>query len=84
MPFPQTPNTLLPVAVSASPPVSLDPAALPLLVTPIEAARLLSVERTTIYRMLDASEIQAILIGRSRRVVVASLLEYIARKLEAQ
>ena len=82
MPYPTPPNTTLLDAAPSSPTSPLDAATLPLLVKPTEAARLLSVERTTIYRMLDAGEIRAIFIGRSWRVVVASLLEYIARQLD--
>jgi excisionase family DNA binding protein len=81
MPYPTSPDTTA-LDPGASPTDTRDVVALPLLVKPAEAARLLSVERTTIYRLLDAGEIRSIAIGRGRRIVVASLHDYIARKLE--
>ena len=82
MPFPNAHTSQHLDAATTTPTDSLDTAEFPLLVTPVEAARLLSVDRTTIYRLLIAGDIQAISIGRARRVVVASLHDYIVRKLE--
>ena len=44
-----------------------------LLVTPEEAARRLSVGRTTIYELMSRGELQSVNIGRCRRVPVSSL-----------
>jgi excisionase family DNA binding protein len=44
-----------------------------LLVTPEEAARRLSVGRTTIYELMSSGELQSVNIGRCRRVPVSSL-----------
>jgi excisionase family DNA binding protein len=79
MPYPQAHDT--PNEVHTTSDVPREAGELPLLVTPVEAARLLSVDRATIYRLLIAGDLQAISIGRARRVVVASLHDYIARKL---
>jgi excisionase family DNA binding protein len=82
MPYSNAPDTQPVNATSNTPIAELNPGELPLLVTPAEAGRLLSVDRVTIYRLLIAGDIRAISIGRARRVVVASLHDYIARKLE--
>ena len=44
-----------------------------LLVTPEEAARRLSVGRTTVYELMSTGELQSVNIGRCRRVPVSSL-----------
>ena len=50
-----------------------------LLVTPEEAARRLSVGRTTIYELMASWELQSVNIGRSRRVPVSSLSVFVSR-----
>jgi len=45
-----------------------------------EAADLLGVGRTTMYRLVDAGEIATIHIGRRRVVPHEELVEYLARK----
>jgi excisionase family DNA binding protein len=50
-----------------------------LLVTPEEAARRLSVGRTTIYELMSSGELQSVNIGRSRRVPVSSLASFVSR-----
>jgi excisionase family DNA binding protein len=50
-----------------------------LLVTPEEAARRLSVGRTTIYELMASGELQSVNIGRSRRVPVSSLSSFVNR-----
>lgn len=52
-----------------------------LLVRPEEAARMLRLSRTEIFKLLGSGEISSILIGRRRRVPVAALNDYVARKL---
>lgn len=52
-----------------------------LLLTVPQAARALNVGRSVIYELLLAGEIASIKIGRSRRVVLASLQDFIARQL---
>ena len=54
----------------------------PLLVTVEEAARRLSIGRTAAYLLVLNGEIQSVKIGRTRRVVVASLEAYIQRLLD--
>jgi excisionase family DNA binding protein len=49
-----------------------------LLVTPEEAARRLSVGRTTIYELMSSGELQSVNIGRCRRVPVSSLSSFVS------
>ncbi len=51
-----------------------------LLLTMIEAARALSIGRTTMYELVTAGEIDVVHIGRSARVPVASLEAYVERQ----
>ena len=53
-----------------------------LLVTPEEAARRLSLGRTTVYELIASGEIHSVTIGRCRRVPVSELCSYVARLLE--
>jgi excisionase family DNA binding protein len=50
-----------------------------LLVTPEEAARRLSVGRTTVYELMASGELQSVNIGRCRRVPVSSLSLFVDR-----
>ena len=50
-----------------------------LLVTPVEAARRLSVGRTTIYELMSSGELQSVTIGRCRRVPVSSLSSFVSK-----
>jgi excisionase family DNA binding protein len=54
-----------------------------LLVRPEEAARMLQISRTEMFRMIKAGEIGSILIGRRRRIPVAALNEYVAVRIAA-
>ena len=56
----------------------------PLLLTPVEAARRLSIARSSLYELLLTGEIVSLKIGRSRRVPLAALTEYIDRKVREQ
>ncbi len=56
----------------------------PLLLTPSEAARRLSIARSSLYELLLTGEIVSLKIGRSRRVPLAALAEYIDRKVREQ
>jgi excisionase family DNA binding protein len=48
-----------------------------LLVTPEEAARRLSIGRTTVYELMASGELQSVSIGRCRRVPVISLSSFV-------
>ncbi len=50
-----------------------------LLLTPAEAARRLSLARSTLYPLLLAGEIASVKIGRSRRIPVDALRDYVER-----
>jgi excisionase family DNA binding protein len=51
-----------------------------LLLTMIEAARVLSIGRTTMYDLVGAGEIDVVHIGRSARVPAAALEEFVERQ----
>lgn len=53
----------------------------PLLVRVEEAARILSLSRSTIYEMLDSGELASVRRGAARRIPVAALHAWIARQL---
>ena len=55
-----------------------------LLLTIVEAARVLSIGRTTMYELVGAGEIDVVHIGRSTRVPVAALAEYVDRQRRAR
>jgi excisionase family DNA binding protein len=55
----------------------------PLLVKPAEAGRLLGCGRTRIYELINAGEIDSFSDGRSRKITVASIRAYVARRLAA-
>ena len=46
--------------------------------TPEEAARRLSVGRTTVYELMSTGELQSVNIGRCRRVPVSSLALFVS------
>ena len=50
-----------------------------LLVTPEEAARRLALGRTTVYELIARGELGSVVIGRSRRVPVSSLRDFVGR-----
>jgi excisionase family DNA binding protein len=51
-----------------------------LLLTMIEAARVLAIGRTTMYDLVGAGEIDVVHIGRSARIPAAALEEYVERQ----
>lgn len=51
----------------------------PLLLTPLEAARRLSISRTSLYELLLTRQITSLKIGRSRRVPADALVDYVDR-----
>jgi excisionase family DNA binding protein len=56
-------------------------AAEPLLVRVDEAARLLSLSRSTVYEMLDAGERPSVRRGAARRIPVAALRAWVDRQM---
>lgn len=52
-----------------------------LLVTVEDAARMLSLGRSSVYALVAKGRIQSILIGRSRRIPVTALQSFIAAEL---
>ena len=55
-----------------------------LLVTPAEAAKMLSLARSTLYQLLTAGEIESIKVGGCRRIPTDALISYVARLREEQ
>jgi excisionase family DNA binding protein len=51
-----------------------------LLLTMIEAARVLSIGRTTMYELVGAGDIEVVHIGRSARVPVAAVEEFVEQR----
>jgi excisionase family DNA binding protein len=54
-----------------------------LLLTIPEAVKALGVSRSVLYQLLDTGEVISIKIGRSRRVPVITLEDFVARRLAA-
>ena len=54
----------------------------PLLIQIEDAARILSLSRSTIYEMMDRGELPSVRRGAARRIPVAALHEWIAKHLE--
>lgn len=50
-----------------------------LMLTPEEAAATLGISRTRIYALMAAGRVESVLVGRSRRVPLAALEEFVAR-----
>ena len=59
-----------------------EPTVEPLLVRVEEAARILSLSRSTIYEMMDAGELPSVRRGAARRIPVAALREWVARQVD--
>jgi excisionase family DNA binding protein len=55
-----------------------------LLIRPEEAARAISVSRSTFYEMLARREIESVSIGRSRRIPVAALRRWVEDQASQQ
>jgi excisionase family DNA binding protein len=54
------------------------PVALKLLLTPAEASKALSINRSTLYALLASGQLPSLTIGRARRISVRALSEWIA------
>jgi excisionase family DNA binding protein len=50
-----------------------------LLVSPEEAAHVLSIGRTRVYRLIATGELRSMLVGRSRRIPASALAEFVRR-----
>jgi excisionase family DNA binding protein len=53
----------------------------PLVVTPREACRLLSLGNTSLYALLARGELDSFRHGRARRITLASIRAYVSRRL---
>jgi len=61
-----------------------DPTKQPILVTVAELATMLNLGRTATWELVRKHKIKSIKIGRTRRVPVAAIQEYIDRLLESE
>jgi excisionase family DNA binding protein len=55
----------------------------PMVVSPRRARHLLDIGNTKLYELLAARELESFRDGKSRKITVASIKDYIARKLAA-
>jgi excisionase family DNA binding protein len=53
----------------------------PLLVTTKEAKRLLSISHTALYGLISRGELESCLVGRSRRITMRSIEDFVERQL---
>lgn len=51
--------------------------------SPEDGMRAINARRTKFYELLNAGELQSYMDGSRRQIVVASLMEYVRRRLEA-
>ena len=54
----------------------------PILVSVVEVARMLSIGRTIAWELVRKQKIKSVKIGRTRRVPIAAIQEYIERLLD--
>lgn len=55
----------------------------PIVVSPRRAQQMLDVGHSRLYELLSQGELQSYKDGKSRKIIVASIKEYVARKLAA-
>ena len=56
----------------------------PLVASPNQAMKALLVSRSTLYSLINAGELESYTEGRSRRITVKSMGEYVERRLAAE
>ena len=54
------------------------------LLTPLQVAELLNIGRSTVYELLASGDLPSVRVGRSRRVPLGSVEEYVKSLAEAQ
>ena len=79
--LPHEPDTVSPPPDPTENPSPSD--ILPLVVKPKEARRMLACGQTRLYELIAAHELDSFADGRSRKIVVASIHRYIAKRLAA-
>jgi excisionase family DNA binding protein len=68
----------MPVGVTTIPDDRTDgPNLTPMLLTPTEAGRVLSVGRTTVYHLMSTGQLESVSIGRSRRITLEAIRRYV-------
>jgi excisionase family DNA binding protein len=56
----------------------------PLVASPNQAMKALLVSRSTLYELINSGELESYTQGKSRRITVKSIAEYIDRRLAAE
>jgi excisionase family DNA binding protein len=56
----------------------------PLVASPNQAMRAIQVSRKKLYKLINTGELESYTEGKSRRITVKSINEYIARRLAAE
>ena len=56
---------------------------LPMLYTPVQAARILGVSRSQIYVLMKGGQLGSVHIGRSRRIAQAHVTQFVDNLMEA-
>jgi excisionase family DNA binding protein len=51
----------------------------PMLLSPVEAARVLGIGRSSLYLLMQSGDLASVRIGRSRKIPVAALDEFVHR-----
>jgi|SRR5215475_7155202 len=75
----QTCPTQTPIAVTSPKPDLSEP----LVVSPKVARTMLNCSNTRIYELINAGEVESFLIGRSRKITIESIRQYVAMNLKA-
>lgn len=69
------------LAMSHATPIALDA---PLVASPNQAMRVIQVSRKKLYELINTGELESYTEGKSRRITVRSINEYIERRLAAE
>ena len=77
------PETMTALSAGSYLPAVEDNHTAPVAVRPAGAARMLGLGLSKLYELLRAGELSAYTVGRSRFITVASIREYVARRLAA-
>jgi excisionase family DNA binding protein len=78
------PGTSLVLVPGLRPPAGATPTREPLLLRPVEAARLLGIGRSKLFEMLARNELPVIRFGRCVRIPRNELAMWVAQRLEAE
>jgi Helix-turn-helix domain len=69
--------------MTATAPLSPPSATAPLAVTPKEAAHMLSIRMSLVYKLMRSGELHSFPCGGARRILLTSIADYVGRQLAA-